>query len=147
MENNRYTRAEELMRQCQGLPGSSHLKCLVSVEAAELYDGIGPEWHPETIVKVFDSLDAAFEPAAFLCDVLYAVYRDRSRRGFMRVNRYFYEGCRILARRRYRWYDPRRYILYLKAKRLWRAFVEDGESSWAGWTIKEHLPGERKRRG
>ena len=135
---SRFTRAEELIRQCEGLPGAAHLKHLVSVDAADYYNGIGPEWHPEVIVKVFKDIDPVFEPAAFLCDVLYAIYRDRSPRGFIRVNRYFYDGCRLLIERRYRWYDIRRYLCYGKAKRLWRAFVEHGQDSWDSWTEKMH---------
>ena len=106
---------EELMKLCKDaeLEGYGILE-LFSVDAlSEIYNGIGPDRFPQILREALSALHPTLLPCALIHDVQYHIggnYED-----FTIANKMFGENGKKMAYFRYGWYDPRRYLVTIKA--------------------------------
>jgi len=90
------------------LHGQELVYSLPIATLAEDFNGIGPEWFPEQLRKAIDRMHSDFLPVAFVHDVMWS-HSDGSISGFDHSNDCFLINGYKVARKKYGWYDPRRY--------------------------------------
>lgn len=122
-----------------GLSGTEWLTSLTFEQMGRAYNGIGPAWFPEVLRDALDALNPDLTPVAFIHDNRWT-YGDGSRQWFDDSNREFREnGCRM-ARAKYGWWNPARYVLTYRAatfanlcrKYGWNAYQEGLKRSRKG---------------
>lgn len=116
--------SEALDAKLYGAEWASVLGC---AWLAQAYNGIGPEFLPETVRAKATKVLHAFEPAALIHDAR-THESDGSRSGFQFAAREFRFNCLTLADRAYPWWNWKRYRARLVAEALY-----DAVSSAAGW--------------
>lgn len=122
----------ELKRLCEeyALDGAERLGAYTDAQLAATYNGIGPEAFPAWLRAVIDTLHPSLEPVAFIHDIEWSGY-DKSASFFAESNARFKANGYRVAKAKFAWWDPRRYIVMNQARRFgnvcglfgWRAFV------------------------
>lgn len=125
---------QKLLRICQAaeLEGLDLVRNFRLQELAEIYNGIGPDRFPEKLRLALDKLHPSLLPAVFIHDIQYHVGGTKA--DFSASNELFKSNGRKMAFYNYAWYDPRRYIVWNKARffgDLCQAF------GWKGWNKTE----------
>jgi hypothetical protein len=125
-------KAERLFKFCikYCLAGYELLLRVPPWEMANIYNGVGPDWRSDILLKALADIHEDFEPAAFLHDAYYALCPDRSHEAFLKANADFLFNCCLICDLKYKWYDPRRYLRKRSAKRLVKLCNENGLVHW-----------------
>lgn len=113
------------------MPNADEIKRLIEIcEAAELegreilsrfspeeltgiYNGIGPDRFPKALLCALSALHPTLLPCALIHDVQYHI--GGTKYDFTEANVMFERNGIRMARYRYGWYDPRRYLVAHKA--------------------------------
>ena len=99
---------------------------------SEIYNGIGPDRFPETLRDFLSSLHPSLLPVALIHDLEY--YEGGDKEAFHESNDRFYRNGKTMAFANYSWYDPRRYLVWNKARQFANLCDLFG---WSGWTKTE----------
>lgn len=102
---------------------------------AEDFNGIGAEWMGEKLRNAFSTIHSDFMPCAFCHDVRTS-HSDGSHEQFVVSNEEFFTNCRIVAKVKYAWYDPRRYLRLAQARTLYHALAMFGWPAYAAAYLK-----------
>ena len=102
-------------------------------ELQVICNGIGPAILPDVFRKAVNNVHPTLECAAFLHDIA-VEESDGTRGGFTVANDDFKENGYLLAKDRYPWYHPCRYLVMNNARRL-ANYCQQG-----GWLLRH--PGE-----
>lgn len=118
------SKIRSLLRQCEyyGLDGRVRVAALPHCILYSAYNGIGPSWLPDIVRDAYTALHADFEPAALIHDIDFE-FGDGTHEAFAAANERFLANCRIIAKAKYAWYDPRRYIRLHQARAMYRLLV------------------------
>lgn len=136
---------QQLIRQCRDakLEGLDTVRSFRLQELAEIYNGIGPDRFPEQIRHALDRLHPSLLPVALIHDVQYHI--GGTKKDFTASNELFKANGRRMAFFNYRWYDPRRYLVWNKARifgNLCQAFGWKGWREWDSYRSAEDTPNE-----
>ena len=101
-------------------------------EIAGIYNGIGPDRFPEVLREFLNTLHPTLQVVALIHDLEY--YEGGTRKQFTESNDRFYRNGKTAAFAEYGWYDPRRYLVWNKARQF-RNLCE--LLGWSGWTKPE----------
>ena len=85
-------------------------------ELCAIYNGIGPDRFPEVLRTALDKLNPSLRPVALIHDVQF--YVGGTREDFTAANTLFKTNGKRMAFATYGWYDPRRYIVWNKARQF-----------------------------
>lgn len=97
------------------LDGWSYVSQYTKVELAMYFNGIGPEWFPERLRNEIDARHPDLLPVAFIHDTEWST-SDGTRKSFDASNERFKCNGYKIARAKYCWWDPRRYIRMNQAR-------------------------------
>lgn len=89
-------------------------------------NGVGAEWMPKFIRKFLDFILKIFAPAVAIHDRRYS--RNEGDRN--KWDDEFETNCRTIACDKFSWHDPRRYLAFWVARKLWVALTIGGEIAW-----------------
>lgn len=98
-------------------------------EIGKIYNGIGPDRFPDWLREIVTASAGLFEPAALIHDVEY--HEGGAKEQFTAANDRFKRNCYTLVKDRYGWYDPRRYLVWNKARQFANLCELFG---YIGWT-------------
>ena len=101
-------------------------------EISRIYNGIGPDRFPAELRELLNSLHPTLLPVALIHDVEYHVGGTKEQ--FSASNRRFYTNGKMAAFDAYGWYDPRRYLVWNKARQFANLCELFG---YIGWTKAE----------
>lgn len=101
-------------------------------EVSAIYNGIGPDRFPEWLREMLDDLHPSLCVVALIHDLEY--YEGGSKEEFTESNERFYRNGKTVAFANYAWYDPRRYIVWNKARQFRNICNAFG---WSGWNKTE----------
>lgn len=123
-------RIAKMRRLCKSLEleGADILDRYTDDQLAEIYNGIGPDSFPKWLVGLLDHTSPSMGPACMLHDVEWHE-SDGTKKTFTATNERLVKNGRIIARKLYEWYNPRRYAVKLDAWILGTACQQ-----W-GWPI------------
>jgi hypothetical protein len=124
----------EVKEMCQlaedwQLEGREILKKYRNTELASIYNGIGPDAFPEWLRDAISALHPSLAVVAFIHDVEWHE-SDRSRKKFTESNERFRTNGYIVAKRKFGWYDPRRYAVMNQARRFGNICQIFGWEAW-----------------
>ena len=102
-------------------------------QISEIYNGIGPDRFPEWLREMLDDLHPSLCVVALIHDLEY--YEGGSKEMFTESNERFYRNGKTVAFAKYAWYDPRRYLVWNKARQFRNICNAFG---WAGWNKTEN---------
>lgn len=103
-------------------------------------NGIGPECFPEWLRKTLNALHPTLVPVAFIHDLEW--HRgDGQVKSFLVSNLRFRRNGWRMAKFRYAWFDPRRYLVMRQASRFARLCTLFG---WGAWTRASGINKEEK---
>ncbi len=97
-------------------------------EICGVYNGIGSDRFPEVLRNFLDMLHPTLRLAAMIHDLEY--HEGGTRKQFTESNKRFYRNGKTAAFARYSWYDPRRYLVWNKARQFSNLCQLFGWSSW-----------------
>lgn len=97
------------------LEGAEVLDRFSITEIKGIYNGIGSDVLPDWLRQLITEVAGVFEPAAILHDVEYHIGGNWEK--FTEVNSRFERNCKELVKRKFGWYNPKRYIWLNKARR------------------------------
>ena len=103
-------------------------------EIAEIYNGIGPDRFPEVLREFLNTLHPTLQIVALIHDLEY--HEGGTREQFTASNERFYRNGKTAAFDAYSWYDPRRYLVWNKARQFSNLCELFG---WSGWTKPEEV--------
>ena len=124
----------ELVREAYSLK-LEHVEILDKysiTEISRIYNGIGPDRFPAELRELLNKLHPTLLPVALIHDVEY--HEGGTKEQFSASNRRFYTHGKISAFDAYGWYDPRRYLVWYKARQFANICELFG---YVGWTKKE----------
>lgn len=98
-------------------------------EIGEIYNGIGPDRFPAELRELLNSLHPTLLPVALIHDVEY--HEGGTKEQFTASNSRFYTNGKTAAFAAYAWYDPRRYLVWNKARQFANLCELFG---YVGWT-------------
>lgn len=98
-------------------------------ELCSIYNGIGPDAFPDWLREVITTLHPSLAVVAFIHDIEWHE-SDGSKAKFTESNNRFKTNGYLVARMKYRWYDPRRYIVMNQARRLANTCQVFGWDAW-----------------
>lgn len=101
-------------------------------EISRIYNGIGPDRFPAELRELLNSLHPTLLPVALIHDVEY--HEGGTREQFTESNKRFYRNGKKAAFAAYGWYDPRRYLVWNKARQFANLCELFG---YIGWTKAE----------
>jgi hypothetical protein len=107
-------------------------------QISEIYNGIGPDRFPEWLREMLDDLHPSLCVVALIHDLEY--YEGGSKEMFTESNERFYRNGKTVAFAKYAWYDPRRYLVWNKARQFRNICNSFG---WAGWNKTENQEEEK----
>lgn len=90
------------------LEGKTLVESYTFKELARDYNGMGPEWFPESVRKTLDKIFKVFSPAFLIHDTEWA-HAKGTRHEFNNSNARLERNCKRIADCRYGWYNPLRY--------------------------------------
>ena len=97
-------------------------------EIAGIYNGIGPDRFPEVLREFLNTLHPTLQVVALIHDLEY--YEGGTRKQFTESNDRFYRNGKTAAFAEYGWYDPRRYLVWNKARQFRNLCELFGRSGW-----------------
>lgn len=119
------------------LEGRTLLRAFNNTTLGSIYNGIGPESFPGWLRAVLDFLHPSLAVVAFIHDTEWYL-SDGSREGFTASNKRFRRNGFKVARLKYKWYRPRRYIVMWHAWKFARICQRFGWAAWmAGFTARD----------
>ena len=127
-----------------GLAGRDVLDKYRDAELRKLCNGVGPDFFPEWARELVTDLRPEAELPAFIHDVEW-YEADGTREHFTATNDRFAANGEIVAKARYRWYDPRRYLAIRRAARLARYCQAFGWSQYRECAEEKDLFSSHKR--
>ena len=141
------TTTEEALRLrtlCEkyGLENREILAKYKNTELASIFNGIGPDVFPDWLRNTITALHPSLAVVAFIHDVEWHE-SDGSREKFTESNERFKTNGYAVAKHRFGWYDPRRYIVMNQARRFGNICQLFG---WKAWTTDCVCAVCRKRR-
>ena len=98
-------------------------------EIGKIYNRIGPDRFPAIIRKALNKLHPTLLPVALIHDLEY--HEGGTSEQFTESNDRFYRNGKKAAFSAYSWYDPRRYLVWNKARQFRNLCQLFG---WEGWT-------------
>lgn len=98
-------------------------------EIGKIYNGIGPDRFPAELRELLNTLHPTLLPVALIHDVEY--HEGGTKEQFSASNRRFYTNGKTAAFAAYSWYDPRRYLVWNKARQFANLCELFG---YVGWT-------------
>lgn len=102
---------------------------------AKIYNGTGPEFMPDKIRKLLDSIARVFLPGVMVHDIRFE-FSDGSQASFHQANVELLVNCITCALDAYKWYQIRRYSSLLKAVTIYRACQKFGWIAWRSAYLK-----------
>ena len=105
-------------------------------EIGKIYNGIGPDRFPAIIRKALNKLHPTLLVVALIHDLEY--HEGGTREEFTESNDRFYRNGKTAAFATYSWYDPRRYLVWNKARQFRNLCQLFG---WDGWKKTEEKEG------
>ena len=99
--------------------------------ACRICNGIGPEAFPAPFIRAINALHPSLVIVADNHDIGY-YYGSGTASDFAECNRAFYANGVKIARHKYKWYDPRRYLVIFAAWRYSR--LCQTTFGWAAYT-------------
>ena len=129
------------------LEGREILSRYTDTELRLLYNRLGPDSFPAWLRDAVSDLNSWLEPAALIHDVEWSE-SDGTREHFTASNNRLRRNGHRLARYRFAWYDPRRYLYQNRASRFsnycqlfgWHAWKRDAEKGSAPAAPAAGLP-------
>ena len=106
-------------------------------EIGRIYNGIGPDRFPEALREFLNTLHPTLQVVALIHDLEY--HEGGTREQFTESNNRFYRNGKTAAFAEYGWYDPRRYLVWNKARQFSNLCQLFG---WPGWTKPEGVADE-----
>lgn len=106
-------------------------------EVSVIYNGIGPDRFPEVLREFLNTLHPTLQVVALIHDLEY--HEGGTREQFTESNDRFYRNGKTAAFAEYGWYDPRRYLVWNKARQFSKLCELFG---WSGWTKPEEVVDE-----
>lgn len=106
-------------------------------EIAGIYNGIGPDRFPEVLREFLNTLHPTLQVVALIHDIEY--HEGGTRKQFTESNDRFYRNGKTAAFAEYSWYDPRRYLIWNKARQFRNLCELFG---WSGWAKPEGVADE-----
>lgn len=106
-------------------------------EVSVIYNGIGPDRFPEVLREFLNTLHPTLQVVALIHDLEY--HEGGTRKQFTESNDRFYRNGKTAAFAEYSWYDPRRYLVWNKARQFSKLCELFG---WSGWTKPEGVVDE-----
>ena len=98
-------------------------------QLAAIFNGIGPDFFPDSITSLLDALHPSLLPVALVHDVEFKE-SDGSVPSFEAANdRFLRNGCKV-AKLKFGWYNPRRYAVMFDA---WRYSKTCDLFGWYAW--------------
>ena len=124
----------ELRKLCTDydLDGRQILDGYLNSELTHIYNGIGPDRFPAELRELLNSLHPTLLPVALIHDVEY--HEGGTKEQFTASNGRFYTNGKTAAFAAYSWYDPRRYLVWNKARQFANLCELFG---YIGWTKAE----------
>lgn len=118
------------------LLGREVLRRFDEAKLRTIFNGIGPESFPQFLRGFLDFLHPSLAVVAFIHDVEWYL-SDGTYASFTESNKRFRRNGFIVARKKYAWYRPRRYIVMWHAWKFARICQRFGWSAWmAGYTSR-----------
>ena len=114
--------------ECQ-LEGREILEKYRNTELASIYNGIGPDAFPGWLRRVVSALHPTLAVVAFIHDVEWHE-SDNSNSKFTASNERFRTNGYIVVKRKFGWYDPRRYAVMNQARRFGNICQIFGWEAW-----------------
>lgn len=105
-------------------------------QVESIYNGIGPDRFPAIIRKALNKLHPTLLVVALIHDLEY--HEGGTREQFTESNDRFYRNGKTAAFAAYSWYDPRRYLVWNKARQFRNLCQLFG---WEGWKKTEKKEG------
>lgn len=97
-------------------------------DLAGIYNGIGPDWMPESIREWMTERWQFFAAAALIHDYEYQMSTDKSREAFTACNERFRRNCHTLMKKSVPWY--KRCLYRVRSDMLADACEKFGWSAW-----------------
>ena len=112
-----------------GLENREILDRYKNAELAAIFNGIGPDVFPDWLRNAITAIHPSLAVVAFIHDVEWHE-SDQSKEKFTESNeRFKTNGCAV-AKHKFGWYDPRRYIVMNQARRFGNICQTFGWSAW-----------------
>lgn len=102
------------------------------LDVFKIYNGIGPDRFPKALREFLNTLHPTLQVVALIHDIEY--HEGGTRKQFTESNDRFYRNGKTAAFAEYSWYDPRRYLVWNKARQFSKLCKLFG---WSGWTKPE----------
>lgn len=99
------------------------------LDVFKIYNGIGPDRFPKALREFLNTLHPTLQVVALIHDIEY--HEGGTREQFTASNERFYRNGKTAAFDAYSWYDPRRYLVWNKARQFSNLCELFG---WSGWT-------------
>lgn len=112
-----------------GLENREILAKYKNTELASIFNGIGPDVFPDWLRNTITALHPSLAVVAFIHDVEWHE-SDGSREKFTESNDRFKTNGYAVAKFKFGWYDPRRYIVMNQARRFGNICQTFGWSAW-----------------
>ena len=119
---------KQLAEACQ-LENREILEQYTLKELAAIFNGIGPDAFPDWLRNAITALHPSLSVVAFIHDVEWHE-SDQSREKFTESNERFKTNGYAVAKYKFGWYDPRRYIVMNQARRFGNICQTFGWSAW-----------------
>ena len=117
-----------LAEEC-GLENREILGKYKNTELASIFNGIGPDAFPDWLRNTITALHPSLAVVAFIHDVEWHE-SDQSEEKFTESNERFKTNGYAVAKHKFGWYDPRRYIVMNQARRFGNICQTFGWSAW-----------------
>ena len=125
-----------------GLENREILDRYKNAELAAIFNGIGPDVFPDWLRNAITAIHPSLAVVAFIHDVEWHE-SDQSKEKFTESNERFKTNGYAVAKHKFGWYDPRRYIVMNQARRFGNICQLFG---WGAWTTDCICTVCRKRR-
>ena len=112
-----------------GLENREILAKYKNTELAAIFNGIGPDVFPDWLRNTITALHPSLAVVAFIHDVEWHE-SDGSREKFTESNERFKTNGYAVAKFKFGWYDPRRYIVMNQARRFGNICQLFGWGAW-----------------
>ena len=112
-----------------GLENREILAKYKNVELASIFNGIGPDSFPSWLRNAITAIHPSLAVVAFIHDVEWHE-SDQSKEKFTESNERFKTNGYAVAKHKFGWYDPRRYIVMNQARRFGNICQTFGWNAW-----------------
>lgn len=98
-------------------------------ELSDICNGIGAEFFPEPLRDLISALHPTLQPVAFIHDIEW-YESDKSKESFTESNERFKRNGYKVAKAKYAWYSPLRYVVMNQARRFGKICQLFGWFAW-----------------